>query len=201
VSVGEPAATAAVAARGLRRSWAVRVPTVAVITAAIGVLLVWAYRAFGPQSVWFAFAVVWLPMVGLGIVNRFAQPRLPRSFHQLRRFERSGRVYELVGVRIAKRLLRRGLLATFNPDLHLPSEPDAARIAYVDQRMRDAEASHAILFVLTLGVVIDAIAHGWLATASATLLFDVLMNGYPVMLQRYNRGRLARRYPNLPLGT
>jgi hypothetical protein len=45
--------------------------------------------------------------------------------------------------------------------------------------MRDAEASHFILFV-------------------AMLLFDVLFNGYPVMLQRYNRAVLSRRYSLTP---
>ena len=82
----------------------------------------------------------------------------------------------------------------FNPDLHLPSEPTPERLAHLDQRMRDAEASHAILLVLTLGVVLNAALRGWWAAAGWTLLFDVLMNGYPVMLQRYNRARLSSRY-------
>jgi hypothetical protein len=196
VTIAEHAGTVP---HGIRRGSAVHLATIGLITVAVGVMLVWAYRAFGPQSVWFALAVVWLPMVWLGVVSRFVQPRLPRRFHRLRAFERDGgRCYELVGVRIAKRLLRRGLLAAFNPDLHLPREPDAARIVLLDQRMQDAEASHAILFVLTLVVVVNAIAHGWLVAAGATLLFDVLMNGYPVMLQRYNRALLARRYATLP---
>ena len=29
---------------------------------------------------------------------------------------------------------------------------------------------------------------------NATMAFDVLLNGYPVMLQRYNRALLARRF-------
>jgi hypothetical protein len=198
VTVGQPDRFREIVDRSPRRSSLVRIATIGLITAAVGVMLVWAYRAFGPQSVGFAFAVVWLPMVWLGVVSRFAQPRLPRRFHRLRGFERNGgRCYELLGVRIAKRVLRRGLLAAFNPDLHLPREPDAARIGFLDQRMRDAEASHAILFLLTLVIVLNAMVHGWFVAAGATLLFDVLMNGYPVMLQRYNRALLARRYTTL----
>ena len=197
MTVVEGAGAGAAARGGAHRSPVARVATVGLVTVAVGGLLVWAYRAFGPHRVGFAFAVVWLPMVGVGIVSRFSQPRLPRRYHRLRDFERDGRCYELVGVRVAKRLLRRGPVATFNPDLHLPSEPDAERIHFLEQRMRDAEASHAILFVLTLGVVLNAVAHAWLVAAAATLLFDVLMNGYPVMLQRYNRALLARRYPML----
>jgi hypothetical protein len=200
VAEGERTATEPVRGGDLRRGALVRVAAVGSVTVAVGALLVGAYRVFGPERVWFALAVVWLPMIWLGIVSRFAQPRLPGRFHRLRAFERDGgRCYELVGVRVAKRLLRRGLLASFNPDLHLPHDPDATRILFLDQRMRDAEASHAILFVLTIVVVLNALAHGWLVAAAATLLFDVLLNGYPVMLQRYNRGLLARQYPMLPL--
>lgn len=83
-----------------RRGRAARFTTIALVTALTGGLLVWAYRGLGPQTVLFALAVVWLPMIWLGIVSRFVRPRLPRRFHRLRRFERDGgRLYELVGVR------------------------------------------------------------------------------------------------------
>lgn len=170
------------------------VTVVALVTAAVAAAIVWTALGTGPRSVWFAFVVVWAPMVGLGIVSRFVQPRLPAAYHELRGFERDGRVYERLGVRAFKRLLRRGPLAAFNPDLHLPAERTPERIAHLDRRMRDAEASHAILFVLTLGVAGHAAVRGWWSAAAWTLLFDVLMNGYPVLLQRYNRALLGRRF-------
>jgi hypothetical protein len=68
------------------------------------------------------------------------------------------------------------------------------QLEHLAQRMRDAEASHAVLFVAMLAVVVHAAARGWWLAAVLTLVFDVLMNGYPVMLQRYNRARLADRY-------
>ena len=60
--------------------------------------------------------------------------------------------------------------------------------------MRDAEAAHFLLLMATLGVVLHAAARGWWPAALLTLVFDVLVNGYPVMLQRYNRVLLQRRY-------
>lgn len=169
------------------------------LTLAVAVLLTWSARTFGADGVAFAFAVVWLPMTWLGTVSRIATPRLPRRYHILRRFELDGRVYERLGVRIARWLLRRGPLAVFNPDLHLPApgERTPASLARLDQRMRDAEASHAILLVLTVGVAIHAALRGWWGAAGWTLLFDVVVNGYPVMLQRYNRGCLARRFATM----
>jgi len=169
---------------------------VAVVAASAvsSVALVWTAREFGASSVWFAFVVVWAPMVMVGLLSRVVQVRLAGRYHELRRFERSGRVYELVGVGAVKWMLRRGPLAVFNPDLHLPAERSPANLAHLDQRMRDAEASHAVLFVVTLPIVVHAVVRGWWLAAAATLLFDVLMNGYPVILQRYNRARLATRF-------
>jgi hypothetical protein len=168
--------------------------TAVVVTAIAVGILVWAFVYMRPNSVWFAFFVVWVPMTWLGTIGRVARPRLPSAFHRLRPVEADGRVYERLGVGAAKRLLRRGPLATFNPDLHLPFEPTPERVAFLDRRMRDAEASHAILFVVTAGIALHAVLRGWWAAALATMVFDVLMNGYPVMLQRYNRALLARRF-------
>ena len=159
-----------------------------------GALLVWSARSLGADGVSFAFVIVWLPMTWLGVVSRVARPRLPEHYHALRDFEFDGRLYERLGVRLVKLLLRRGPLALFNPDLHLPVEPTQANLARLDQRMRDAEASHAILLGVTLAVVANAAQRGWWAAAGWTLLFDVLINGYPVILQRYNRILLKRRF-------
>jgi hypothetical protein len=167
----------------------------ATATAVAAAVLFVAGRALGASSAAFAFVVVWAPMTWLGLVSRLFQPRLPRRFQELREFERNGRLYEHVGVRFAKRLLRRGPLAVFNPGLHLPTEHTRERLAELEQAMIDAEASHFILLVATVGVVVNAAARGWWVAAALTLLFNVLMNGYPVMLQRYNRALLHARFP------
>lgn len=143
---------------------------------------------------WFGLAIVWLPMTWVGIASRVAQVRLPRRFHRLRAWERSGRLYEYVGVRLVKSMLRRGPLAVFNPDLHLPAERTPERLEQLAQRMRDAEASHVVLFAATLPLVGFAIAQTWWSAAVWTFVFDLLVNGYPAVLQRYNRALLGQRF-------
>lgn len=171
-----------------------KVVFVTVATSVAVAVLVAGGRWLGADSAGFALLAVWVPMTWLGTLSRVVRPRLPGAYHRLRPFELDGRVYERLGVRVVKRLLRRGPLAVFNPDLHLPAERSPERLAHLDQRMRDAEAAHALLFVATLGVVAHALAQGWWTAAALTLLFDVLLNGYPVMLQRYNRALLRRRH-------
>jgi hypothetical protein len=107
-------------------------------------------------------------------------------------------MYELLGVRAAKWLLRRGPLTGFAPALRLPAVTTGDRLArlqvQVQVRMREAEAVHGLLFVASLGVVVNAALRGWWDTAGWTLLFNVLVNAYPAMLQRYNRALLLRRF-------
>ena len=172
-----------------------RVLVLSVATAVAAAVLAGAARWFGVQSRRFAFVLVWAPMTWLGTISRVVTPRLPARVHELRPFERDGaRLYELLGVRLVKTLLRRGPIAVFNPHLHLPAEPTAERVAELDQRMRTAEASHGILFVATMGLTAVARISGWRSSARWMLASNVALNGYPVLLQRYNRALLARRF-------
>jgi hypothetical protein len=148
---------------------------------------------------WFALVVVWVPMTALGTISHVVPLRLPQRFHRLRPFEIDGRLYERLGVPVFKRLLRRGPATWFNPRLRMPAIRDADSLDRLDAAMQTAEATHAVLFAATLPVVVHAIGRRWWAAAAWTLVLDLLMNGYPVMLQRYNRGLLAVSRP--PVGT
>ena len=163
-------------------------------TVVLVVLLTSSVVAFGAGSVWFAFLVVWLPMAWLGTISRLVTLRLPEGWFELRAFERDGRLYERLGVRLIKGLLRRGPFAVFNPGLHLPAEHTAANLGDLERRMREAEASHSILFVAMFAVAACEAAAGWWSAAGWIALFNVLVNGYPVMLQRYNRALLHQRF-------
>ena len=169
------------------------------VTTGLAAFMGWSQRTFGARSVRFAFVVVGLPLVWFALLWRVLgvrRPvlRLPAHVHALRPVERDGRVYELLGVRVVKWLLRRGPLAVFAPAMRLPAEPTPATVADLDERMQQAEALHEILLVVTMGVVVNAAVRGWWGAAGWTLLFNVLGNGYPAMLQRYNRARLAQRF-------
>ena len=160
-------------------------------TVLIGGWLAWMWHVCGPRSIGYQFILVWFTMCWVTLVALAFPFRFPETYHALRRWEREGRRYESFGVLLAKRLLRRGPLHVFNPKLQFPKELDAVGVAKVEQRMRTAEANHVVMFLVTLLAVAHACVRGWWDSAAWIALFDVLINGYPVILQRYNRGRLA----------
>ncbi len=104
-------------------------------------------------------------------------------------------MYERLGVRVAKRLLRRGPFTIFNPALRIPDRPSGVDLDELDDRMRGAEATHALLLIGTLPIVVHAVARGWWWASVWTLGFDIIINGYPAVLQRYNRALLQVRRP------
>jgi Glycosyl-4,4'-diaponeurosporenoate acyltransferase len=172
--------------------------TVTLTTASVATVVDTTRRRLGADSPAFAFVAVWAPMAGLGTASRRLTLRLPDRWYRIRAFERDGRFYERLGVRMAKAALRRGPLAVFNPGLHLPAEPTRERVAVLDARMREAEASHTILLAATALGTVGVAVGGHRRTALRMLAWNVVMNGYPVMLQRYNRALLARRFAPLP---
>jgi hypothetical protein len=56
--------------------------------------------------------------------------------------------------------------------------------------MRKAEMSHLFIFLIILAFMLYALANGWFSAAGWLLIFNMLINGYPVILQRYNRVKL-----------
>jgi len=158
-----------------------------VISTPFGALLGWSAQTFGLRGAGFAFIVTWLSMCWLSLVGKVIVWRLPAGYYRIRPFERGGRLYRRLGVRILKRLLRRGVMTVFNPTLYLPAVRDAEGLSRLEREMRAAETAHVLMFLLILPVIGHAVIRGWWGAAGWTLLFDVLINAYPVMLQRYNR--------------
>ncbi len=73
----------------------------------------------------------------------------------------------------------------------LPRDKTAATLTQLGREMRKAEAGHVAVFMLVLLLAGCALLQGWLDAAAWLSLFNILINGYPVMLQRYNRIKLA----------
>lgn len=160
------------------------------------VSLVWVWGAIGPRNAVFAFLAVWIPMACFALVGAQVSGRVPDKVFAQRSWERGGRVYERLGVLLAKRALRRGPLHVFARSMHLPpTEPTQADVQALAGTMREAETTHGVMFLVTAGAAAAVATRGWWDTAAWMTLFNVVVNGYPVLLQRYNRILLRRRFP------
>ena len=165
---------------------------IAVATIAVAGLSLWCLDAFGFRSPIFAFLVNWLAMSWVAVTGRVIPYSCPPACYDIKPFERTGQLYERLGIRLFKKLVRRGPLSIFSPTLRLPKERTLSALQELDHEMRKAEAGHATIFMLMLAFIVYALIRKWFDAALWMLAFSVIINGYPMMLQRYNRIKLQK---------
>jgi hypothetical protein len=83
--------------------------TVATIAAVF--LIIWSLDAFGFRSPISTFLVNWLAMSWVAIAGQVVHFSFPLRYYDIEGFERAGQVYERLGIRLFKGLVRRGPLS------------------------------------------------------------------------------------------
>jgi len=161
-----------------------------VATTAAVFLIIWSLDAFGYRSPISAFLVNWLAMSWVAIFGQVVHFSFPFWYYDIKAFERTGQIYERLGIRLFKRLVRRGPLSIFNPTLRFPKEKTISALQDLDYEMRKAETGHVLIFMLVLLFTSYALLRRWFDAVGWILAINFLINGYPIMLQRYNRIKL-----------
>jgi hypothetical protein len=161
-----------------------------VATGAAIFLVAWCLDSFGVTSPVSALLVNWLVMSWIAVVGQIVHLSFPSTYYDIKHFEQSGKIYERVGIRLFKKLVRRGPLTIFSPTLRFPKEKTVSALRNLGDEMQNAETGHALIFILMLVFIAYYLLNGWLDAVGWMLLFNILINGYPIMLQRYNRIKL-----------
>lgn len=113
------------------------------------------------------------------------------KFHKIRHFEKSGKMYRMIGVKVFKYILANNPYPTFTAKLAIESF-SVEGLCKLEKRMRDAEAIHFQAFVASLIVMIPfGLARDYRFFYFMTI-FNIINNLYPVFVQRYNRNRINR---------
>jgi hypothetical protein len=126
---------------------------------------------------------------------------LPVSYYRIRRFERDGRVYELLGVRLFRMLVPNGDLVNRwrrrqDPRFRVITN-DASAEAFLGRTIV-GEKTHLVSFVIGVASSSFAWQIGWLGWAIYLFGANVLFNVYPILLQRYTRARIGRLLTRRP---
>ena len=168
------------------------------VTISFSVLVAWCIRSFG-RSVVFAFVINWILMAWAIMLGRILQSaegawdglstQLPASYYATRSFEEDGRLYDYLGMRWYRRLLR-PMLWSVKPT-RLRSDSDARETMI--RATYNPEAGHLLIFIVIIGITFWALASGWWASVAWLLFFNLLHNVYPILSMREVRARLNRR--------
>ncbi len=140
------------------------------------------------RSVAFAFWINWA-LMGLAFAVWLMVPaRFGRTYYRVHAFERSGRLYERLGVRQFQRFLRR--VGFMNPWLRYRPGPNANTILVA--ATEGSETAHFLIFIVLAAVSAVFVRRGWWDTAGWLLFFNIVHNAYPVLSLRAVRARVER---------
>jgi hypothetical protein len=111
-------------------------------------------------------------------------------YYRVHAFERSGRVYERLGVGHFQRFLRR--VGFVNPWLRCRPGPSAG--ATLVAATEGSETAHLLIFIMLALVSGIFVRRGWWDTAGWLFLFNIVLNAYPVLSLRSVRARADRLF-------
>jgi hypothetical protein len=162
-----------------------------------------AWTAWHPDKhpVVFAFCICWWIAIVIAGVSRDAFLRIDPRFIRFARWEREGIFYERLGVAGFGWLLAHSPAGWLNPYLRMSSGRSG-----LEQLLREinyAEGAHMIGGSLTVAIAAGYWLWGHGSIAASLMGATVLFHVYPIMLQRWNRGRVLlviRRLENKSLG-
>lgn len=179
--------------------FAVKVGICAAVTAAVVYATVVFWDVLGFRSPFFAFMLNWFIFCWAGMVFSLIDAPVhlifAERYYAIKDFERTGRIYERLGIRLFKWMVYRGPFRIFSPTMRLSKFSEgltASNLRRLENETRNGEAVHWLVFVLVLPFVGYAALRGWLGAVVWLMAFNVVLNVYPVMHHRYNRNRLQR---------
>ena len=145
----------------------------------------------GMQGFLFAWILnLMLMMCAFSFTGTLKSP-LTASYYDEKKWKDRGKIYELLGINFFRKLLLWIGWERLNKKAN-PIKNNTNALTLMLYRTKQSELGHAIIFFIVLGfTAIFAIKYG-IRESLWLLILNVLLNLYPILLQRYNRPRYLR---------
>ncbi len=163
-----------------------------VITGVAMAFIVWAAVSLGFNSLVFAFLLNWLVLSWATIICQVVPISFPSRYYSIKAFEQSGKTYEQLGIRSYKKMVLSGARVKQNQKRTLSLDKSSAALLNMASKMQKAETYHVIVFLLIALTAFYALLRGYFSAFAWLLIFNIVINGYPIMLHRYNRNRVLQ---------
>ena len=151
---------------------------------------IWFTKETGFWSWASSFSAVWFITAWFSTLHLLKPLRLTERYYKTGNFEKSGRIYELLGVPFFLKLVRRGPFHILAPEFEYTGKRELLPVLM--EKARSAETIHIYVFITLLLLTAYAFYNGWFWSAIWILVYNIPLNVYPIMLQRYNRMRFKK---------
>lgn len=116
---------------------------------------------------------------------------LSSEYYQEHAWENKGKIYENLGINLFRKLLVIIGWEKLNKKAN-PVKNNLDALVHLEYRTKQSELGHIIIFFIVLGFTVYVAMNFGIAEALWLIFLNVVLNVYPVLLQRYNRPRLKR---------
>jgi hypothetical protein len=138
-----------------------------------------------------AFGLAWVPNGLFLVAFMRGALHLPRRLVSVRPIEPV--LYRWVGVGLVKRIVANRIWPLMNGFEPPPTPKNRQELLdRTELSTEGAEVCHGATFILVLFVALFCLAVGRFTEPMWIVTFNLLLNGYPVMLQRVNRWRVQQ---------
>lgn len=139
----------------------------------------------------FAWVLNFLLMTGVLAFTETLKSNLASSYYNENKWERGGKIYEQLGINFFRKLLVWVGWEKLNKKNN-PVVKDTQALMHLHYQTKKSELGHVIILFVVFGFnVFVALKFGFVKSLSL-LILNVLLNLYPIFLQRYNRPRIER---------
>lgn len=143
------------------------------------------------HSLAFAWALNFLLMFWVFVFTETQTIAPNSSYYSLRQWEQQGKLYEYLGINLFRKILVWIGWEKLNKKSN-PVEKNVQALQHNLLKTKKAEFGHLVIFLVVLAVTAYVILASSIRDAIWLIFFNILLNLYPVLLQRYNRPRIER---------
>ena len=145
----------------------------------------------GMQGFAFAWALNFILMACVLTFTETLKSPLISLYFSEKTWERRGKIYESFGVNFYRKLLVWTGWEKLNKKSN-PIERNIKALMHLHYQTKQSELGHVVILIIVLGFNVFVAVKFGIVKSLWLLILNILLNLYPVLLQRYNRPRIER---------
>ncbi|MBO2543206.1 hypothetical protein J0871_02135 [Salegentibacter sp. BDJ18] len=145
----------------------------------------------GLYSFIFAWVLNFMLMMGVAYIIQILKPILSSTYFNAKEWENEGKTYKWFGIHGFRKILVWIGWEKLNKASN-PVKRNLDALKYLEYNTRQSEFGHLIIFFIVLAFTIVVIIYYGFQQSLWLIILNILLNVYPIGVQRYNRPRLQK---------
>ncbi|TKC00760.1 glycosyl-4,4'-diaponeurosporenoate acyltransferase CrtO family protein [Pedobacter cryophilus] len=154
-------------------------------------IIYWLVNQFGLQGFLFAWMLNFVLMMCVFAYTQTLKPKFDSTYYDEKSWENKGKIYESLGINVFRKLLVLVGWEKLNKKAN-PVEKNSKALIHLEYSTKQSEFGHLIIFFIVIIFNIMVAFKFGFGESVWLLVLNILLNLYPIFLQRYNRPRLKK---------